>query len=70
MIKCNTMVQDKLFNWMFHYNPYTKKWNGFRREEYVNYFNGTGKDIVADEDYQNCIHKAFLKETEKDVQRS
>lgn len=32
-------IDDCLHNWMFHFNPYTKLWNAFPREEYTNYFN-------------------------------
>lgn len=28
-----------LHNWMFHFNPYTKLWNAFPREDYAKYFN-------------------------------
>lgn len=28
-----------LHNWMFHFNPYTKLWSAFPREDYTKYFN-------------------------------
>lgn len=34
-------VDECLHNWMFHFNPYTKLWNAFPREEYSNYFNNS-----------------------------
>lgn len=30
-----------LYNYLFHYNHYTGKWNCFSREDTSNYFNGT-----------------------------
>jgi len=30
-----------LYNFLFHYNHYTGKWNCFLREDYQSYFNGT-----------------------------
>lgn len=31
---------EELHNWLFHYNPYTKIWSAFKREDLVAYFNG------------------------------
>lgn len=33
----NEFFQD----WLFHYNPYTKEWNAFKREHMNDYFNGS-----------------------------
>jgi len=30
-----------LYNFLFHYNHYTGKWNCFSREDKESYFNGT-----------------------------
>jgi len=32
--------KEYLHEWLFHYNPYTKLWSGFKREYKNNYFNG------------------------------
>lgn len=32
-------IDQSLFNWVFHYNPWTKLWNAFPREKYLDYFN-------------------------------
>lgn len=44
---------------LFHYNPYTKKWACFEREDLRNYFNGTssinkiGKGNDPEQAYMN-----------------
>lgn len=35
----NKKIDQSLFNWIFHYNPWTKLWNAFPREKYLDYFN-------------------------------
>lgn len=55
-------VEDKLYNWLFHYNHYKSKWFGFHRDDASGYFNGTSKKVVSDENFDQCKHKAFLKE--------
>lgn len=43
---------------MFHFNPYTKLWNAFPREEYTNYFNN-GDDpyliVIRSEDIRALL---------------
>ena len=51
-----------IYNWLFHFNHYTAKWNGFHRDEYKEYFNGTSKNTVSDADHSKCVEKAFKKE--------
>lgn len=41
---------DKLYDYFFHYNPYTGYWNAFRREKYPDYMNGK---LKADEVLKN-----------------
>jgi hypothetical protein len=33
----------KLYNWLFHYNPYTEEWNAFHRDDAIAYWNNTKK---------------------------
>lgn len=41
------VVKDEfLQQWMFHFNPYTREWNGFHRDNYVKYLNGVGGDSI------------------------
>lgn len=35
----NKKIDQSLFNWIFHYNPWTELWNAFPREKYADYFN-------------------------------
>ncbi|TXG79962.1 MAG: hypothetical protein E6R13_09110 [Spirochaetes bacterium] len=37
---------DALYDWLFHYNPHTKSWAAFRRENMTNYFNGDFKNVI------------------------
>ena len=34
-------MNEELYNWVFHYNAYTRVWSGFNREDYHAYWNGT-----------------------------
>lgn len=35
----NNKIDQSLFNWIFHFNPWTGLWNAFPREKYLDYFN-------------------------------
>lgn len=35
----NKKIDQSLFNWIFHFNPWTELWNAFPREKYLDYFN-------------------------------
>lgn len=61
------MVEDKLYNWLFHYNHYKGVWSAFHRDEAAKYFNGMSKNVVSDKEFDICKHKAFIQETKKDV---
>ena len=37
---------DALYDWLFHYNPHTKSWAAFRRENMQDYFNGNFENVV------------------------
>ena len=39
---------EELHDWLFHYNPYTKLWAAFKRDQMTGYFNGelTSKDCL------------------------
>jgi len=40
MIKCKIMEKEFFNDWLFHYNPYSKIWSAFERQDLVPYFNG------------------------------
>ena len=39
-MKNNNNNNNLQFDYLYHYNPYTKKWACFSRDDYRNYFNG------------------------------
>jgi hypothetical protein len=51
--KENTM--ENLYDWLFHYNPYTKVWNAFRRDESSQYFNGELENVLSSKNYNTLI---------------
>jgi len=41
------VIKDEyLQQWIFHFNPYTKLWSGFHRDNYIDYLNGMGGDNI------------------------
>jgi hypothetical protein len=55
-------MKEYLYNWLFHYNTYTKEWNAFPREEHSDYFNGKSKNVVSSESHMVCMQLAAAKE--------
>jgi hypothetical protein len=51
--KENTM--ENLYDWLFHYNPYTKVWNAFRRDDSSQYFNGELENVLSSKNYNTLI---------------
>lgn len=41
------MYSKDLYQWLFHYNPFTHKWCAFKREDYLDYFNGKKEATVS-----------------------
>lgn len=41
------MNKDTLYQWLFHYNHYSEKWSAFKREDYVDVFNGKKKPLSS-----------------------
>lgn len=58
-------MYKELYNWLFHYNPYTKLWNAFPRDEEAKYFNGESENMVSYPTHKGCVCKAYVKETSK-----
>lgn len=50
---------DKLYNYVFHYNHYTKKWAAIPREKYKDYMNGmndrVNSGILFAEEYSTLV---------------
>lgn len=38
---------NELFDWVFHYNPYTQKWNATKREHATELFNGNNGHVIS-----------------------
>jgi hypothetical protein len=43
MIKNNNMKNEKLYNWIFYFNPYEELWFAFKRESYQEFFTNRTK---------------------------
>lgn len=39
-------MEDKIYDWVFHYNIYTNIWNAIPREKYSEYWNDNKVDGV------------------------
>ena len=46
---------EALYDWLFHYNPYTKHWGVFKREDADGYFNGTLKNVLISKKYETLV---------------
>lgn len=46
---------ENLYDWVFHFNPYTNLWNAVPREEYIHYMNGDAKDVKSSKNINDLI---------------
>ena len=54
------VIKDEyLQQFVSHFNPYTRKWNGFHRDYYINYLNGMGGDNIFSEDSMDKLLKCI-----------
>ncbi|GEM_PF-2527618 len=44
-----------LYNWVFHFNPYTGYWNAVRREDYTNLFSNQNEDVLRSKDINTLL---------------
>lgn len=58
--------KEYMFDYLFHYNPYTQVWSAFKREHKEKYFNGdlTDKDLLKSKDI-NTLFGFLIKNKEK-----
>jgi hypothetical protein len=54
-LKQNNM--EKIWNYVFHWNEYTKKWYAVHRDRYLDYWSTDKDDFPSDENIQNLIDK-------------
>jgi len=55
-------MKEFLFNWVFHFNPYTEKWAAIPRETYSEYWNDyKNESVLRSKDLNTLLellHKA------------
>jgi hypothetical protein len=56
------IMEDALYHWLFHFNHHTQTWNGFHRDDYFAYWNGTKptRAIIRAKDIK-VIHELIIK---------
>jgi hypothetical protein len=52
------------FDYLYHYNPYNKKWACFCRDDYRNYFNG--EKPIQKIGYGNSLEEAIQDKLNED----
>jgi hypothetical protein len=62
MTKNNMDKLDKLYDYLFHYNPYQKIWYGFKKEDSHKYFNGNGKIAMKSPDLDELVTDIIVKD--------
>jgi hypothetical protein len=53
---------EKLYDYLFHYNPFQKLWYAFKREDYNKYFNGDKKELMKHADIEELVTMILTKE--------
>lgn len=48
-------VSDPLYDWVFHFNPYIKKWEAINREVYNQHWNGYTNGVAKHENINILI---------------
>lgn len=54
---------EELYDYVFHYNPYTKTWNAIPRAQYTEYTNNNELDSVLKSKDFNTLVELILKGT-------
>jgi len=56
-----------LYDYLFHFNPYTKEWNAFKREDKEKYFNGeiTSSEVLKAKKFNVLLDYLRLEKTKK-----
>jgi len=52
---------EELQNWVFHYNPYTKKYGATTREHYAELFNNNSSKNVVYSSEQKTLESLIVK---------
>ena len=69
MINKNKTMKEHLYDWVFHYNPYTKQWSAIPRDSYKEYWNDTNmKGVIKSSSHKTLLE--ILEKTEgKDIEK-
>jgi len=59
----NETKLNKLYDYLFHYNPYQKMWYAFRREDHTKFFNGDKKGSMKNADLDELVTTIMIKGT-------
>lgn len=54
-------MEDKLYDYIFHYNIYTKLWNAIPREKYLDYWCGREVDGIISSKKINTLIEIINK---------
>lgn len=47
---------DNLYDYVFHYNPYNKKWNAIPRDKYLEYWSSKGVEgVLSSSSYETLL---------------
>lgn len=57
---------DNLYNWVFHFNPYTEKWSAAKRENYTHLFSGN-TDKTLSSNHIDTLIKIIRKTDGNDI---
>lgn len=47
--------KNELYDWLFHYNHYTKIWTAFKREDINKYFNGELENALSSKKHNTLV---------------
>ena len=52
---------EKLYDYLFHYNPYEELWYAFKRKQYGDYFNGKKSGLMKNKDFDELTGDILIK---------
>ncbi len=54
--KTNMLRKDKLYGWIFHFNPFRNKWEAVHRDHYHELFSG-GSNVLRNSSLEVLKHQ-------------
>ena len=61
------MYSKNLNQCLFHYNIYTHKWCAFKREDYLDYFNGKKQNTISSSKIETLVE--IIGKTSGDISK-